>query len=58
MQEADAFFSSKIDADPNDADALLGRARLILAFGHIAINPGGLGAEPPRRPTVVCSFNH
>ena len=31
---------------------------LPLAFGHNAINPGGLGAEPPRRPTVDFSFNH
>ena len=27
-----------------------------LAFGHNAINPGGLGAEPPRTPSIFCSF--
>ena len=27
-----------------------------LAFGHNAINPGGLGAAPPRRTASVCSF--
>lgn len=30
---------------------------LPLAFGHNTINAGGLGAEPTRCPTVVCSFN-
>ena len=29
---------------------------LPLAFGHNAINPGGLGAEPPRTPSFFCSF--
>ena len=28
-----------------------------LAFGHNAINPGGLGAEPPRTPSI-CLFIH
>ena len=31
---------------------------LPLAFGHNAINPGGLEAVPPRCPTVVCSFKN
>ncbi len=31
---------------------------LPLCFRHIAINPRGLGAEPPRCPTVVCPFNN
>jgi hypothetical protein len=30
---------------------------LPLAFGHNAINPGGLGAEPPRTPSI-CLFIH
>jgi len=29
---------------------------LPLAFGHNAINPGGLGAEPSRTPSILCLF--
>ena len=29
---------------------------MLLAFGRNAIDPGGFGAEPPRRPASVCSF--
>ena len=32
------------------------RRQVPLASGHNAINPGGLGAEPPRRPSSLLSF--
>lgn len=55
MQEADAYFSSKIDADPNDADAILGRARLILAL--TAIQPSDADGSAVMLKLSLMDFN-
>ena len=59
LKELQQFFIDRVEAEGkcNGRGGRESPARQVpLAFGHNAINPGGLGAEPPRTPSIFCSF--